>query len=99
MASASWGLPWDKQLLSGRDVEIYAEVFLWILLINLIINALSKLSGLPILCSNNPYEWEKGSSHEWLPQVVSVLDVPACLFYNEFGMIISFFLAAVTYMK
>lgn len=79
MASASWGLPLVKQLQSGRDVEIYAEAFVWILLINLTPNALSKLPGLHILHSMNPYEWENGSFHEWLPQVTSVLDVPACL--------------------
>lgn len=55
--------------------------------INLTPNALSKLSGLPILPSNNHYEWVNGSCHEWLPQVMSVPDVPACLptqfFYNS----------------
>lgn len=29
--------------------------------------------------SNSHYEWENGSSHEWLPPVTSVLDVSACL--------------------
>lgn len=56
MSSASLGLPLVKQLQSGRDVEIYAEAFVWILLINLTPNALSKISGLHILHSINPYE-------------------------------------------
>lgn len=79
MDSALWSLSWDKQIQSGRDLEIYAEVFVWILLINLTPNALLKLSGLPVLSSNNQYECKNDSFLEWLTQVVSVMGLPASL--------------------